>query len=253
MPRCCAGDACRHPDVPFLAVTHYCLTCPEGDHRNRGHGPCLVAVRLDGGKLLRLDNANESGFVKEEHLTDLGREKWDNEMNGVCLACWDRLAEETQPARDGDPGEPPRDLVLELLDIYSTRSEAVAEDSIMRHLRQFYREEEGSDPRSRAYFENKIRRTCVIGARGGGGPRTEASVASDFSSSDKHNRPIYEATATKDFTTVRYQQLRWRRQKNLVNGEITPYKVEDDAIPALCPVRAALRIYQLVVASTDKR
>jgi len=85
------------------------------------------------------------------------------------------------------------------------------------------------------------------------GPRTEASVASDFSSSDKHNRPIYEATATKDFTTVRYQQLRWRRQKNLVNGEITPYKVEDDAIPALCPVRAALRIYQLVAASTDKR
>ena len=57
-----------------------------------------------------------------------------------------------------------------------------------------------------------------------------------------------------DFTTVRYKQLRWRRQKNLVNGEITPYKVEDDAIPpALCPVRAALRIYQLIVASTDKR
>ena len=44
MPRCCAGDACRHPDVPFLAVAHYCLTCPEGDHRNRGHGPCLVAT-----------------------------------------------------------------------------------------------------------------------------------------------------------------------------------------------------------------
>ena len=42
---------------------------------------CLVAVRLDGGKLLRLDN--ESGFVKEEHLTDLGRGKWGNEMNGV--------------------------------------------------------------------------------------------------------------------------------------------------------------------------
>ena len=248
MPRCCAGDACRHPDVPFLAVTHYCLTCPEGDHRNRGHGPCLVAVRLDGGKLLRLDNSNESGFVKEEHLTDLGREKWDNEMNGVCLACWDRLAEdETQPARDGDPGEPPRDLVLELLDIYSTRSEAVAEDSIMRHLRQFYR--------SRAYFENKIRRTCVIGARGGGGRGGGggSGLLNSIRTADQREGVRQDAIPTKDFTTVRYKQLRWRRQKNLVNGEITPYKVEDDAIPALCPVRAALRIYQLIVASTDKR
>ena len=113
---------------------------------------CLVAVRLDGGKLLRLDN--ESGFVKEEHLTDLGRGKWGNEMNGVCLACWDRLAEETQPARDGYPGEPPEELVLELLNEYSTRSE----DSIMGHLRLHYGEEEGDDQRSRAYFENNIRR-----------------------------------------------------------------------------------------------
>ena len=239
MPRCCAGDASRLPDPPFVGFDHYRLTCPESDDRNRGHAPCLVAVRLDGGKLLRLDN--ESGFVKEEHLTDLGREKWDNEMNGVCLACWDRLAEdETQPARDGDPGEPPRDLVLELLDIYSTRSEAVAEDSIMRHLRQFYR--------SRAYFENKIRRTCVIGARGGGGRGGGggSGLLNSIRTADQREGVRQDAIPTN-------KQLRWRRQKNLANGEITPYKVEDDAIPALCPVRAALRIYQLIVASTDKR
>ena len=162
MPRCCAGDACRHPGIPYMTFAHYCLACPESDNGNRGHGPCLIAVRLlDAGKLFRVDNVGNS-FVMEEHLTEVGRTKHDNEANGICHTCWAKLSEEPQPIR-----EPTQNMVVDLMSMYSTKTEAVATPAIMRHLRLFFEEEEGNDSKSQAYFENKIRQTCVTGATGG--------------------------------------------------------------------------------------
>ncbi|EJK62847.1 hypothetical protein THAOC_16529, partial [Thalassiosira oceanica] len=173
MPRCCAGSACGHPEIPFMIQAHYCVTCPESDDQNRGHGPCLIALRLDAAarKLFRLDN-DGNGFIKEQHLTESGRRRHGSETNGVCLDCWAKLAEDDeQPLRGGEDSDPPDDIIRPLLNMYSTRSESDATQGIMTQLRDYYDEQEGNDPRSQAFFE-KIRQTCVDGARGIGAPGT---------------------------------------------------------------------------------
>ena len=92
-----------------MTQAHYCVTCPVSDNQNRGHGPCLIALRLDAaaGKLFRLDN-DGNGFIKEHHLTEFGRQRHGSEMNGVCLDCWAKLAEDDeQPLRGGEDSDPP--------------------------------------------------------------------------------------------------------------------------------------------------
>jgi len=68
----------------------------------------MIALRRDAaaGKFFRLDNDGNS-FIKEEHLTEVGREKYASEMNGVCLDCWANLAEDDEQPSD-ETDEPPQ-------------------------------------------------------------------------------------------------------------------------------------------------
>lgn len=73
-------------------------------------------------------------------------------------------------------------------------------------------------------------------------PEPRAFILADFEFFDSSTRRLYDLSSSSS-STVDYVRIRWRYQKNSDNGQKISFKRDYDH-PQVCPVLAALRIYQ---------